>query len=254
MDQSSQDDANVGNWVSRRILITTAVLAAGFGGMALIWRPFLVLGLFFLLAFAYFVYAHRLFSPAGSNLQERIRNQIFDYFIWDGKGKAIDIGCGNGQLVIQLAKMYPHAEITGIDFWGSMWDYSKEMCEEIARRESVAGNTVFQKASASRLPYEDGAFDAAVSNFVFHEVADTKDKREVLREALRVVRKGGSFCFQDLFLAEAIYGDIAVLLETVRNWDVESVSFVNTTEADFIPSVLKLPFMVGKIGILHGVK
>ncbi|MBN2554330.1 MAG: class I SAM-dependent methyltransferase [Anaerolineales bacterium] len=254
MNSSTRNDADAGNWVSKRILITTAVLAAAFGGMTMIWRPFLVLGLLFLLAFVYFSYAHRLFSPAGHNLQKRIRDQIFEHFHWDGQGKAIDIGCGNGPLVIQLAKMYPHAEITGIDFWGGMWDYSKEMCEEIARREGVAGNTVFQKASASRLPYEDGAFDAAVSNFVFHEVADTKDKREVLREALRVVRKGGSYCFQDLFLAEAIYGDIAVLLETVRSWDVESVSFVNTTEADFIPSVLKLPFMVGKIGILHGVK
>lgn len=40
--------------------------------------------------------------------------------------------------------------------------------------------------------------DAAVSNFVFHEVRTQPDKRQVVREALRVVKKGGSFAFQDM--------------------------------------------------------
>jgi len=47
-----------------------------------------------------------------------------------------------------------------------------------------------------------------VSNLVFHEVKDTEDKRLVVKEALRVVKKGGDFAFQDLFHEEKIYGDI----------------------------------------------
>ena len=51
----------------------------------------------------------------------------------------------------------------------------------------------FQKASASKLPFADESFDVVVSNLTFHEVKDVKDKREVVREALRVVKKGGIF-------------------------------------------------------------
>ena len=77
----------------------------------------------------------------------------------------------------------------------------------------MADRVNFQKASASALPFEVGSFDAAVSNLVFHEVSDTKDKRDLIEEALRVVRKGGAFAFQDLFLAKRLYGDVEELLE-----------------------------------------
>jgi SAM-dependent methyltransferase len=89
---------------------------------------------------------------------------------------------------------------------------------------------------------------------VFHEVGDTKDKRELIREALRVVRKGGRFAFQDLFLWERIYGKPDDLLAAVRSWGVTKVEFIRTCDADFIPAALKLPFMMGTIGILHGEK
>jgi ubiquinone/menaquinone biosynthesis C-methylase UbiE len=108
------------------------------------------------------------------------------------------------------------------------------------------------------LPFEDGYFDVAVSNLVFHEVSDTKDKREVIREALRVVRKGGKFAFQDLFLRKRIYGEIGELLNEIRSWGVEYVEFVDPSQSDFIPTVLRLKFMSGAIGfpigLLYGTK
>ena len=105
-----------------------------------------------------------------------------------------------------------------------------------------------------RIPFEDGFFDAAVSNFVFHEVNDAKDKRELIREALRVIRKSGSFAFQDLFLVKGLYGEVDDLLETIRDWGIDEVSFIDTSVSDFIPRALKLPFMTGKIGIIYGTK
>jgi ubiquinone/menaquinone biosynthesis C-methylase UbiE len=112
----------------------------------------------------------------------------------------------------------------------------------------------FQKASASKLPFEDGYFDAAVSNLCFHEVADTKDKREVIREALRVVKKGGKFAFQDLFLFKQVYGDPQDLVAALKSWGVTKAEFIETRNAPFIPSALKLPFMVGSIAIIKGEK
>jgi ubiquinone/menaquinone biosynthesis C-methylase UbiE len=173
---------------------------------------------------------------------------------WDGKGKALDIGCGNAPLTIKLVKKFPCAEATGIDYWGGMWEYSKSVCERNAASEGVADRVSFQKASASDLPFEDESFDAAVSNLVFHEVSDAKDKRDVIKEALRVVKKGGKFAFQDLFLVKRVYGEVDDLLETIRSWGIERVEFLNTSDSDFIPKSLRLPFMVGTIGILYGEK
>jgi ubiquinone/menaquinone biosynthesis C-methylase UbiE len=109
---------------------------------------------------------------------------------------------------------------------------------------------VFQKASASKLPFADEYFDSAISNLCFHEVTDTKDKREVIREALRVVKKGGWFAFQDLFLLKQVYGEPDELVAIIKSWGIAKVEFVQTKNAPFIPAALKLPFTVGRIGII----
>jgi ubiquinone/menaquinone biosynthesis C-methylase UbiE len=153
-----------------------------------------------------------------------------------------------------VAKKFPGARVSGIDYWGAQWDYAKEVCEKNAEAEGVAGRMDFQKASASVLPFKDEQFDLAVSNFVFHEVQDTKDKRDVIKEALRVVKKGGNFVFQDLFKVKGIYGNVDELVSTIKSWGVESVEFIDTSNEDFVPRALRLPFMIGSIGIIRGVK
>ena len=85
-------------------------------------------------------------------------------------------------------------------------------------------------------------------------MADVRDKREVIQEALRVVKPGGKFVFQDLFLIEREFGRMDDLLETIRGWGIRKVEFVETRNASFIPPALKLPFMVGTMGILAGEK
>jgi ubiquinone/menaquinone biosynthesis C-methylase UbiE len=128
------------------------------------------------------------------------------------------------------------------------------VCERNAESEGVADRMNFQKASAFALPFEDESFDAAVSNLVFHEVRDTLDKREVIREALRVVKKGGKFAFQDLFLIKRVYGETDDLIAAIQGWGIRKVEFIKTGDAAFIPTALKLPFMIGTIGILAGEK
>lgn len=91
-----------------------------------------------------------------------------------------------------------------------------------------------------------------MSNFVFHEVQDAKDKRDVVKEALRILRKDGLFVFQDLFLLEGTYGDLQDLLATIKSWGIEDIKFLNTSGLKFIPKPMKLPFMVGQIGIIYG--
>ncbi|MFA5400906.1 MAG: class I SAM-dependent methyltransferase [Dehalococcoidia bacterium] len=249
-----ESKADYGNWVSKRLIWFPGILAIIFLALSFFSYYFLFIALPFLIITAYFAYAYYEFSPAGGNIQARIREFVLARLEWDGKGKALDIGCGNGALAIHLAVKHPQAEITGIDYWEGKWDYSQASCEKNASIEGVADRTKFRKASAVELPFADGAFDVAVSNFVFHEVKDAKNKRDVVKEALRTVKKGGHFAFQDLFPVKKLYGNIDELVEEIKDWGVDDVRFVNTSNADFIPGPLKLPFMVGSIGIIYGRK
>ncbi|MEZ4769686.1 MAG: class I SAM-dependent methyltransferase, partial [Caldilineales bacterium] len=199
-----------GNWIRQRKLYTflgiglVIVLLAVVPVHPLIRIVLLFSGVMFLGLSAYLAYISRQFSQQGGGYQRKLWNVVLDHLDWDGKGQALDIGTGNGPLAIALAKRYPEARVTGIDCWGSDWEYSQSACEQNAALAGVAERTEFKKASAASLPFDDNLFDAVVSHFVFHEVADVPDKRNVVKEALRVLRPGGSFSFQDLFLDKAL--------------------------------------------------
>ena len=250
-----------GNWVSKKLLFLTLSISILFVISSFSLYSNLAIGIIcvsfasiFILSFLYLLYLHYLFSPKGKNLQNKIYNLILDYLKFNGKGKIIDIGCGNAPLSIKLAKKYPNALITGIDYWGGLWDYSKEECEKNAALEGVKDRITFQRASASSLPFENDSFDLAVSNFVFHEVGDVKNKRELLREALRVVKKGGGFVFHDLFLSKFYYGELNDLINEMKSWGIRKIEFADTSKKDFIPVGLKLPFMTGGISLIYGIK
>jgi hypothetical protein len=69
-----------------------------------------------------------------------------------------------------------------------------------------------------------------------------------------MVKKGGAFSFQDLFLSEKLYGELDDLLETIRNWRIEEVHFTDTANLVEIPRFLRVPWMLGNIGIIYGKK
>jgi ubiquinone/menaquinone biosynthesis C-methylase UbiE len=243
-----------GNWVSTKLIYGSIVMSIPFFVLYFVF-PILVLGAVpFVLSSAYFAYARYKFSQRGGNLQAAVRNLVITHLGWDGEGRALDIGCGNGPMSIELSKRYPNAHVTGIDYWGGRWEYSKAVCERNAEIECVADRVIFEKASAAALPFEDEYFDAVVSNLVFHEVGGVRDKRELIREALRVAKRGGVFAFQDLFLAKGVFGDVHDLVALVRSWGINEVTFVDTSDSKSIPRALKLPFMLGRIGILYGKK
>jgi ubiquinone/menaquinone biosynthesis C-methylase UbiE len=208
----------------------------------------------FLLVSAYFVYARYLFSPAGGNIQEKVRSVVIEKLDWDGKGRALDIGCGSGALTIELAKRFSDSTVVGTDCWGGIWGYSEKVCWLNADQEEVADRVTFQRASASSLPFDDGEFDAVMSNLVFHEVRNTPDKLSLIKEALRVLKKGGRFTFQDLFRIKQFYGEPEDVVRTIKNWGICKVEYVDTRELPFIPTALKLAFMLGTLGLLTGQK
>jgi len=253
VNEPTMDGPSYGNWVSTRLIWVPGVL----GLLCLVlawWFPWVaVLALLLLGCAAYFWRARQAFSPQGGNVQAKIQALLLDRFVCDDGAHVIDIGCGSGAIAIGVAKRCPGVKVTAVDTWGQAWESSKQLCEHNAALEQVADRVAFQQAGASALPFADGSFDAAISNLTFHEVADVRDKALLIREALRVVRKGGQFAFQDLFLWKALYGDLDALLDTMRGWGIQQVELINTSEAPFIPRLLKLPFMAGTIAIIRGI-
>jgi len=260
----NMDSARYGNWVSmgliRKVivvffllLIPCVFLWIGLPG----WLPLkIILTFLAALTFIFALYlctVRYIFSTKGGDIQNKILELLLSRTELNGKN-ALDIGCGSAALTIKLAKKYPDIQVTGIDYWGGPWGYSKKICEENSNIEGVASRTEFIQASASELPFDDDSFDLVVSNMTFHEVKDSNNKYDVVKEALRVVKKGGYFVFQDLFLFHFYYPDIEEFMLILKNSGIDNIHFIDTSKSPFIPKLLKLPFMVGTIGILYGTK
>lgn len=244
-----------GNWVSMRLVIAPAVLAALLAGSAVVVPAVGISAALFILVSGYFAYARRAFSQSGRDIQRKMLDLVASRLSdWNGRGTVLDIGCGSGALAIWIAKQYPKAQVVGVDRWRGGWESSKRCCEKNAAVEGVADRVSFEDANAASLPFDDQTFDLIVSNFVFHEVRGVRDKRRLLEEALRVLKPEGVFVFQDLFLWRRIYGPMEDLKRAVKRWGIQTVECVDTSRPSFIPAALKLPFMLGTAAILRGRK
>ncbi len=261
-----QEAPDYASWIPVKLLI--ALGSAGGGLAALFGLSFLVSGgpalavlrallaaaaVLFLCFFGYMSRARRLLSYEGGGVQGRILDNVLAYLHWDGRGILLDIGCGSGALAIKAAKKYPQAWVIGMDYWGVPWDYAQSQCETNARIEGVGGRVTFQKGDAARLDFHDAPFDAAVSNFVFHEVRSQPDKLALIREALRVIKPGGAFAFEDVFFSKTHYPDREALVAELSK-NVAELHFVDTRKNNFVPRFLRTSLVAGQMGLICGVK
>lgn len=258
-------ETNYGNWVPK------TMMKYGWGASALlliidilcitVWKNkiiSIVVSVLFIIALSLSIYMQKCrnaFSFSGGNVMGQIHQFVLSKLKWNGKGKLLDIGCGSGALTIRCAKKYKEAKVTGIDYWGKEWNYAKEQCEKNASIESVPEIT-FMKGDAGKLPFKDSSFDAAVSNFVFHEVKTQPDKRKVVREALRILKKGGVFAFHDMFEQKKLYGDMNEFIKELKKEGITEIYYeAHTEQLSCIPSYIKVaPWMLQNMGIIYGVK
>ena len=144
-----------GNWIRQKRVYTfigiglVLVLLAIIPVHPIIRLVLLLAGVMFLGLGSYLAYISRQFSERGGGYQRKLWNIVLDHLDWDGEGEVMDIGTGNGPLAIALAKRFPGARVTGIDYWGSDWEYSQNTCEQNAALEGVAERTEFRQASAA---------------------------------------------------------------------------------------------------------
>ena len=101
----------------------------------------------------------------------------------------LDVGCGTGYLLGQLAARAPQASaLAGIDPAPAMI--------EVATSAATDGRVRFVVGTAERLPWPDQKFDLVVSTTSFDHWAD---QRAGLAQCARVLAPGGCLVLADLF-------------------------------------------------------
>ena len=159
--------------------------------------------------------------------------------------RILDVACGTGRFLGQLARAMPDHRYTGLDL--SAW-YLQEAREQLAgvRHLSIVEH------DAEQLPFIDASYDAMTCIYLFHELPP-RARGQVLREMFRVLRPGG-LCvlvdaiqlvdrpelepvldafhksFHEPFFRNYIEEDLAARatqagfqVETVENWHVSKV-------------------------------
>jgi ubiquinone/menaquinone biosynthesis C-methylase UbiE len=105
--------------------------------------------------------------------------------------RILDVGCGTGYLLRQLAARCPAAaELTGVDPAPAMIG--------AARAAAADGRLRWQEATAEELPFPAGSFDLVVSVTSFDHWAD---QQAGLEQSARVLAPGGLLVLTDLFSA-----------------------------------------------------
>lgn len=99
-------------------------------------------------------------------------------------GRYLDVGCGTGDVAIEILQQCPGCSVVGIDPAEGMLDLGR-------RKLAAAGlgeRGDLQPGDATNLPLEADSFDGAIAAFCLRNVTD---RAAALTEMGRVVRRGG---------------------------------------------------------------
>ena len=110
-----------------------------------------------------------------------------------GAKAILDLGCTAGHSTRALAKAFPEAKVTGVDVSGPtlMLAHLRSLEQGLAAH--------YRQESAEKLRDADGSVDLVASHWLYHEMPPAA-VRNSLREARRVLKKGGGFMAYDMYL------------------------------------------------------
>jgi ubiquinone/menaquinone biosynthesis C-methylase UbiE len=103
--------------------------------------------------------------------------------------KLLDVACGSGRFLDQLAQAFPAMQMTGTDL-------SQAYLDEAARYLRDRRTVTFQQGNAEALPFAASSFDIVTCVYLYHELP-AEVRRRVTAAIARVLKPGGLFVFVD---------------------------------------------------------
>ena len=120
----------------------------------------------------------------------------------------LDIGCGAGlDLYLYARAIGPGGKVYGLDISKEMIAKSKRNMEELG-----IGNAEFLCAPADEIPLPDESVDIVTANGIYNL---SPDKSAVMREVMRVLRRGGRTIFAEIVLKSPLPEKIC---RDINNW------------------------------------
>ncbi|HTI36777.1 MAG TPA: class I SAM-dependent methyltransferase [Vicinamibacterales bacterium] len=127
--------------------------------------------------------------------------------------RVLEVGSGSGGPAVYLAEMR-RCRVTGVD----INPHGIRNAQRLAAARHVAERVSFQAIDASKpLPFEDGAFDAVVSNDAMCHIPN---RLEVLRDWHRVLRSGGRMLFTDAMIVTGLISHEELATRSSIGWYV----------------------------------
>ena len=131
-----------------------------------------------------------LFRGTADVMRRQIIPPITDWLRANGdRARLLDVGCGTGRTLHQLARTHRHVRLTGIDL-------SPAYIRLARKRLADVDEVTLAVENAEALPWADATFDLATSVYLFHELPRNA-RRNAMRELYRVVRPGGLVVIED---------------------------------------------------------
>lgn len=126
-----------------------------------------------------------------------------------GDEHVLEVGCGRGMLLLEVARRLPRGRATGIDLW-SRRDQSGNAAMATRRNAELAGladRVRIDTGDMRHLPYTDASFDAIVASLAIHNLPTETDREQAVREIARVLKPGGRVALLD-FRCTAAYARV----------------------------------------------
>ncbi|MEE2707430.1 MAG: class I SAM-dependent methyltransferase, partial [Planctomycetota bacterium] len=122
-------------------------------------------------------------------------------------GRILDVGAGTAQIPIELCRRVADCSVLAADLSPSMIELARANVLTADLTDHISPELI----DAKRLPYDDGAFQAVISNSIVHHIPDPT---AVLAESVRATAAGGLLFFRDLLRPE----DDAAVRRLVRHY------------------------------------
>jgi len=120
-------------------------------------------------------------------LRKRIISELMKHNL---HGVLVDVGCGSGNLIVQIAHKFKDLDLIGID----NSKYILNLAEQRADKNGFNKRIDFQFGSVENLPFADNSIDVIVSSLSLHHWLEPV---KAFKELIRVLREDGTILIFD---------------------------------------------------------